>query len=83
MSDDGTNAAPPSENPFTNPANRYEGDSEERLTSMTAWELREYCRYWDWCHWTATNPYNSWWCSKAMSRGKRELERRGMDRDCW
>ena len=74
---------PASEIPFTDPADRYEGTSEERLMSMTAWEVREYCRYWDWCRWTATNSYSSWWCSKAVSRGKRELERRGMDRDCW
>jgi hypothetical protein len=63
---------PLSENPFSDPSDRYEGNSEERLTSMTAEELREYCRYWDWERRSHTDPYNSWWCGKACSRGGRE-----------
>ena len=74
---------PLSENPFTDPSDRYEGNSEERLTSMTADELREYCRYWDWLRSSYTDPYSSWWCSKARSRGGRELDRRGLDGDDW
>jgi hypothetical protein len=76
-------AHPPSGNPFTDPSDRYEGDSEERLTSMTTEEVREYCRYWDWLRRSHTNAYNSWWCGKARSRGGRELDRRGLDGYDW
>jgi hypothetical protein len=69
------------DNPFTDPARNYEGDSGQQLRSMTAEELREHERFWDWRAATTLNPYNSWWCSKAHSRATRELDRRGLSRD--
>ena len=71
----------PSDNPFTNPAGNYEGDSDQQLSSMTSDELRENERYWDWEMSNTSNPYNHWWCSKAHSRATRELDRRGLDHD--
>ena len=72
-----------SHNPFTDPANKYEGDSQQRLSAMTSDEVHENERYWDWRVATTSNAYSRWWCSKAASRATRELDRRGLDRDDW
>lgn len=73
----------PSRNPFTDPAKKYEGDSQQRLSAMTSDEVHENERYWDWRVATTSNAYSRWWCSKAASRATRELDRRGLDRDDW
>jgi hypothetical protein len=73
----------PSHNPFTDPAKKYAGDSQQRLSAMTSDEVYENERYWDWEVATTSNAYSRWWCSKAHSSATRELDRRGLDRDGW
>jgi hypothetical protein len=67
------------ENPYTDPADKYAGDSDQQLSSMTSDELRENERYWAWEVERTTNPYSRWWCSKAHSRATREFDQRGVE----
>ena len=63
----------------THPADKYAGDSDQQLSSMTSDELRESEQYWAWEGERTTNPYSRWWCSKAQSRATREFDQRGIE----
>ena len=69
--------------PFTDPLAGLSGDLDELRASLTADEVLELCRYWNWRWETHEDGWGRWWCSKLLSAAMRELDRRGIDRNSW
>ena len=70
-------------NPFNDPLYGLYGDLDELMASLSDDEILELCRYWNWWRQTAVRGLDRWGYSKLMSGAKRELDRRGVDRDSW
>lgn len=68
---------------YRDPLHGWRGDPEDNLQRVSAEDVREYCRYWEWARRNHKDPYGRWWMSKYVSMGVRELLRRRLDSRSW